>query len=126
MTSPLVMEQQYWADQFTAKGRSIRPLEKSGYHAAMQQLTAERTVDNRAAVDVVRRYYHERHRQMNLAPADSDIVYELFLQAFHVQYELVQAAFKKGQIPATLAQQLQQEIVFDETGYIQNQQAFLS
>ncbi|MBU7539719.1 sodium:proton antiporter [Levilactobacillus brevis] len=126
MTSPLVMEQQYWADQFMAKGRSIRPLEKSGYHAAMQQLTAERTVDNRAAVDVVRRYYHERHRQMNLAPADSDIVYELFLQVFHVQYELVQAAFKKGQIPATLAQQLQQEIVFDETGYIQNQQAFLS
>ncbi|ARW22090.1 hypothetical protein [Levilactobacillus brevis] len=83
-------------------------------------------MDNRAAVDVVRRYYHERHRQMNLAPADSDIVYELFLQAFHVQYELVQVAFKKGQIPATLAQQLQQEIVFDETGYIQNQQAFLS
>ncbi|MDM5046284.1 hypothetical protein QTN53_05475 [Levilactobacillus brevis] len=35
MTSPLVMEQRYWADQFTAKGRSIRPLEKSGYHAAI-------------------------------------------------------------------------------------------
>ncbi|KJW12601.1 cation:proton antiporter [Levilactobacillus spicheri] len=125
MTSPLVMEQIYWQRQFEQKGFDIRPLETAGYRAALASLKACRQSTNRTANDVVQRYYHERHRQINLPEPDSDVVYELFLNAFHAEYELVQAAFTQRELTSELAQKLQAQIIADQASYIQNRTMFL-
>lgn len=125
MTSPLTMEQIYWQRVFEQKGRDIRPLENAGYHAALASLRQQRTAANRTANDVIVRYYHERHRQIHAAEPDDDVVYDLFLQAFHAEYEQVQAEFAAKNISADLARQLQQQIIFDETSYLQNRTEFL-
>jgi len=126
MTSPLVMEQIYWQQWFEKHGEDIRPIEAVGNQAASAQLAAVKTAENRTAVDVVQRYYNERCRQLNAAVVDPAIVYQLFLAAFHTEYELVQAKLASGEMSTAVADDLQEQIIYDEMSYLQNRTAFLA
>ncbi|WP_407888880.1 cation:proton antiporter [Levilactobacillus sp. N40-8-2] len=126
MTSPLVMEQIYWQRCFEKHDEDIRPLEAAGNRAALAKLTALKTTENHTALDVIQRYYHERHRQFNAPEVESAIVYQLFLAAFHTEYELVQAELAAGKMSTEVADDLQQQIIFDEMSYLQNRTAFLA
>lgn len=126
MTSPIVMEQVYWQDKFAQLGKDIRVLENEGYQAAMAKLAMVQTAANRTANDVVKRYYHERHRRLTAEKPDPTIIYQLFLAAFHAEYELVQAELAAGRMTTDVANTLQEQIIFDEMSYIQNQSAFLA
>lgn len=126
MTSPLVMEQIFWQREFEKKNADIRPMERAGYRAAIAALDQCQTPDNRTAVDVIQRYYHERHRRINLANPDENVIYQLFLDAFHAEYELVQTAFAQQEITAEVAQTLQHQIILDEASYLENRTTFLA
>lgn len=125
MTSPLVMEQLYWQQQFEQRGEAIQPVEEVGYQAALTALQRLKTIENRTAVDVIERYYHERHRRLSCPSVDPNVVYQLFLAAFHTEYECIQETLAAGEITAAVAEDLQQQIVFDEMSYLQNRSAFL-
>lgn len=126
MTSPLVMEQIYWQQWFEKHGEDIRPIEAVGNRAASAKLAALKTADNRTAVDVVQRYYNERYRQLNAPEVDPTVVYQLFLAAFHTEYELVQAKLASGEMSTVVADDLQEQIIYDEMSYLQNRTAFLA
>lgn len=124
LTSPINLEPIYWKKQFTAHGEDILPIEKIGYDAVMKHLSELETKDNRAELNNIRRFYRDRHRRIQVDSVDADIIYQMFLKAFHAEYELIQAALGKGEITAELAERLQQRITFDEITYLQNRNAF--
>lgn len=124
MTTPIVMEQIYWQHAFETINRDIRPMETHGYQAALKQLATLRTPENQESIDAIEQYYHERHRRFALQSIDESLVYELFLSAFHAEYELAQAAFHQQQISAELTQSLQEQITLDEASYLKNRKIF--
>jgi CPA1 family monovalent cation:H+ antiporter len=75
-------------------------------------------------VNMVRRFYRTRHRRIRGGAIDETMVYRLFMRAFHAEYELIQAAIANDEITASLAEDLQQRISFDEITYIQNSEAY--
>ncbi|WP_446847697.1 hypothetical protein [Furfurilactobacillus rossiae] len=127
-TTPLIAEQFYWQRQFHAHGEDIRPLEEVGYQAVMHALKQERHQHGEVTtveLHDVQRFYRERHRRMNMPDPVPQVVYQLFLTAFHAEYEFVQNALDKGTIDVETAESLQQHIIFDEMAYIQNNAAFI-
>lgn len=124
LTSPINLEPIFWKRQFTAHGEDILPIEKAGYDAVMKRLAELEDKDNRVEINTIRRFYRDRHRRIQVDAVDGDVIYQMFLKAFHAEYELVQAALGKGEITADLAERLQQRITFDEITYLQNRKAF--
>ncbi len=126
-TTPLIAEQFYWQREFHNHNEDIRPLEDTGYRAVMMAIKAERHQRGAITVELhnVQRFYRERHRRMNMPTPTPEVVYRLFLQAFHAEYEFVQSAIDKGTLAVETAETLQQHIIFDEMAYIQNNDAFI-
>ncbi|GEK07130.1 hypothetical protein LHA01_23690 [Schleiferilactobacillus harbinensis] len=124
MTSPINLEPIFWKKQFTAHNEDILPIEKAGYDAVMKRLGTLEDKDNRAEVNTIRRFYRDRHRRVQVDAVDGDIIYQMFLKAFHAEYELIQDALAKNEITSELAERLQQRITFDEITYLQNRSAF--
>ncbi|WP_063516774.1 cation:proton antiporter [Schleiferilactobacillus harbinensis] len=124
LTSPINLEPIFWKKQFTAHNEDILPIEKAGYDAVMKRLGTLEDKDNRAEVNTIRRFYRDRHRRVQVDAVDGDIIYQMFLKAFHAEYELIQDALAKNEITSELAERLQQRITFDEITYLQNRSAF--
>lgn len=123
LTAPVALEEVYWREQFIKHGEDILPIEQAGFERVMADL---KTLSSSHGVEVnmVRRFYRTRHRRIRGGDIDATMVYQLFMRAFHAEYELVQAAIGSGEITATLAEDLQQRISFDEITYIQNSEAY--
>lgn len=79
---------------------------------------------NGVETNLVRRFYRTRHRRINGGDVDADRVYQLFMRAFHAEYELIQRAVASGDISTELAEKLQQRISNDEITYIQNSEVY--
>ncbi len=120
LTAPLALEQVYWRRQFEEHGEDILPIEEYGFNVVMDKLTELETDDNKVEINNIRRFYRTRHRRVTVGQVDSDVVYELFLEAFHAEYELIQQAISQKQISQNLGARLQERITFDEMAYIQN------
>lgn len=148
--SPLVAEQVYWRRSFELRGADICVPESVGYKAAMSALEEQRrqydsgfargdsgnpadSADSAASgnfgeawpavrheLHAVRRFYEERHRRLALPEPRREVVYQLFLKAFHAEYEFFQNALAQGQIPREIAGKLQERIVSDEMAYLRN------
>ena len=80
--------------------------------------------ENGVETNLVRRFYRTRHRRIRGGDVDPNMVYQLFMRAFHAEYELIQRAIAQGDISADLAEKLQQRISFDEITYIQNSESY--
>ncbi|WP_172188603.1 cation:proton antiporter [Lentilactobacillus kribbianus] len=125
LTSPIIAEQYYWQRAFEHHHEQIIPLETAGYQAVNQALKKYRhQYHDSVELHEARRYYHQRHRRMALAAPDAKVLYELFLSAFHSEYEFLQQNLQNDKLNINVAQQLQQKIVFDELAYLQNSDAF--
>ncbi|GEK29108.1 cation:proton antiporter [Furfurilactobacillus siliginis] len=128
-TTPLIAEQYYWQKQFAAHHEDIRPIEEVGFQAALAALKGyrhEKGSGITVELHAVQRFYRERHRRINMPSPDEQVVYQLFLAAFHAEYEFFQAAINRGDITIDMAEALQQHIVFDEMAYIQNNGTFIN
>ncbi|PWF99864.1 cation:proton antiporter [Levilactobacillus bambusae] len=125
LTSPLVMEEIYWRRAFDNHGEDIRPLENAGYAAAMQRLHDIENSENQAEVNLTRRGLRNRHRRMQQPEPDQRVIYQLFMSAFHAEYELIQQAVSDGDISMGLSEDLQQQITFDEISYIRNSAVYM-
>ncbi|WP_268913328.1 cation:proton antiporter [Lentilactobacillus sp. SPB1-3] len=123
LTAPIELEEVYWRQQFKNHGEDILPIEKAGFDAVMEFLKDHES-DHGMEVNFVRRFYRTRHRRVNSGDVDPDIVYQMFMRAFHSEYELIQEALSSKQIDSDLAERLQQRISFDEITYIQNSEMF--
>ena len=55
--------------------------------------------------------------QLNAPEVDPAIVHQLFLAAFHTEYELVQAKLASGEMSTAVADDLQEQIIYDEMSY---------
>ncbi|WP_225418514.1 glycosyltransferase family 90 protein [Loigolactobacillus iwatensis] len=104
----------------------IRPLEEAGFTAAMTALEEFKHKNLAQELHVVQRFYRERHRRMNLPAPSNNVMYGLFLQVFHAEYEFFQQAMTSGRLSTELAEQLQQHLVFDEMAYIHNRNTFIN
>lgn len=127
LTTPVITEQFYWKDRFDAHGWQIKMIESVGFKAAMQALREAETVspDQADESHVVFRFYQERHRRMSLPEPKPAIVYQLFLQAFHAEYEFVQQAIATDAISVSDAEVLQQQIIYDEMAYLNSDKGFV-
>ncbi|GAB6092518.1 cation:proton antiporter [Furfurilactobacillus curtus] len=128
-TTPLIAEQFYWQRQFQAHGEDIRPIEEVGFNAVIDALKDYRHAHGgKTTIELhaVQRTYRERHRRMNMPVPDPKVVYQLFLTAFHAEYEFFQTAISAGKMSVGLAEELQQHIIFDEMAYLQNNNSFIS
>lgn len=123
LTAPVALEEVYWREQFEKHGEDILPIENAGFEAVMSFLK-QNSGENGVETNMVRRFYRTRHRRIRGGDVDPDIVYQLFMRAFHAEYELIQRAIAKGDITAELAEKLQQRISFDEITYIQNSESY--
>ncbi|WP_283679798.1 sodium:proton antiporter [Lentilactobacillus sp. Marseille-Q4993] len=123
LTAPVALEEIYWRDQFEKHGEDILPIEQAGFDAVMEFLK-NYDAKNGVEINFVRRFYRTRHRRIHLSRVDPDIIYQMFMRAFHAEYELIQDALVSGQISSELAERLQQRISFDEITYIQNVEVF--
>lgn len=123
LTAPVALEEVYWREQFKKHGEDILPIEATGYEAVMAFLKTK-SGENGVEANLVRRFYRTRHRRIQGRDVDADMVYQLFMRAFHVEYELIQRAIANGEIDANLAERLQERISFDEITYIQNSEAY--
>lgn len=123
LTAPVALEEVYWREQFIKHGEDILPIEQAGFERVMADL---KTLSSSHGVEVnmVRRFYRTRHRRIRGGAIDETMVYRLFMRAFHAEYELIQAAIANDEITASLAEDLQQRISFDEITYIQNSEAY--
>ncbi len=124
MTTPINLEPIFWKRQFKAHNEDIIPIEQAGFDAVMDQLNKLESNANRSEINNIRRFYRDRHRRIKVDAVDGDIIYQLFLDAFHAEYTFVQNALSQGQIPSDLAERLQQRITFDELTYLQNRESF--
>ncbi|WP_137597678.1 cation:proton antiporter [Paucilactobacillus kaifaensis] len=125
LTSPLISEQLYWQRVFELDKKDIHPIESVGFDAAMKAIEPFRHHKTSRELHVVQRYYRERHRRMNLPTPSNSVIYQLFLRAFHAEYEFFQQAMLSGDLPAEIAEQLQQHIVYDEMAYLQKRASFM-
>ncbi len=123
LTAPIALEEVYWREQFEKHGEDILPIENAGFEAVMDYLK-QNSGENGVETNLVRRFYRTRHRRIRGGDVDPNMVYQLFMRAFHAEYELVQRAIAKGDISADLAEKLQQRISFDEITYIQNSESY--
>ena len=123
LTAPVALEEVYWRQQFENHGEDILPIEQAGFDAVMEFLKSHES-EHGMEVNFVRRFYRTRHRRVHSRDVDPDKVYELFMQAFHSEYELIQEALSSKKINSDLAERLQQRISFDEITYIQNSELF--
>ncbi|MTV82596.1 cation:proton antiporter [Secundilactobacillus folii] len=123
LTAPVALEEVYWREQFEKHGEDILPIEEAGFNAVMDFLK-QNSGANGVETNMVRRFYRTRHRRIRSGDVDPDIVYQLFMRAFHAEYELIQRAIANGDINADLAEKLQQRISFDEITYIQNSESY--
>ncbi|MDM7516502.1 cation:proton antiporter [Lentilactobacillus sp. TOM.63] len=123
LTAPVALEEVYWREQFEKHGEDILPIEKAGFDAVMNFL---KTKDHESGVEanMVKRFYRTRHRRIHEQDVDSDIVYQMFMRAFHSEYELIQDSLQTGKIDSALAEKLQQRISTDEMTYLQNTELF--
>ncbi len=53
-----------------------------------------------------------------------NVVYQMFMRAFHSEYELIQESLETGKIDSALAEKLQSRISTDEMTYLQNMELF--
>jgi CPA1 family monovalent cation:H+ antiporter len=118
--SPLVAEQIYWRRAFDLRGQNICIPESAGFDAAMATLHPENWPGARRELHAVTQFYTERHRRLALPEPRRDVIYQLFLTAFHAEYEFFQKALMDGEIPAEVAGKLQERIVYDEMAYLRN------
>ncbi|MCD2255600.1 cation:proton antiporter [Agrilactobacillus fermenti] len=123
LTAPVALEEVYWRRQFENHGENLLPIEQAGFEAVMAFLKTQPKA-HEVEVNIVRRFYRTRHRRVHMGRVDADIVYQMFMRAFHAEYTLIQDAVMSGQIPSELAERLQQRISFDEITYIQNIEVF--
>ncbi len=123
LTAPIALEEIFWRQAFENHGEDILPIEDAGYHAIMAFLKTK-AKDNEVEAGIVRRFYQTRHRRIRIKSVDSDIIYQMFMKAFHAEYELIQAAVANKDITAELAEKLQQRISIDEITYLQNIEIF--
>ncbi|GAW98426.1 cation:proton antiporter [Secundilactobacillus mixtipabuli] len=123
LTAPVALEEVYWREQFEKHGENILPIEEAGFEAVMAYLK-QNSGENGVETNLVRRFYRTRHRRIRGGDVDPNMVYQLFMRAFHAEYELIQRAIAKGDISADLAEKLQQRISFDEITYIQNSESY--
>lgn len=123
LTAPVALEEVYWREQFEKHGEDILPIEEAGFNAVMDYLK-QNSGENGVETNLVRRFYRTRHRRIRGGDVDPDMVYQLFMRAFHAEYELIQRTIAKGDISADLAEKLQQRISFDEITYIQNSESY--
>ncbi len=123
LTAPVALEEVYWREQFKKHGEDILPIEKAGFDAVMNFL---KTKDHESGVEanMVKRFYRTRHRRIHEQDVNSDIVYQMFMRAFHSEYELIQDSLQTGKIDSALAEKLQQRISTDEMTYLQNMELF--
>lgn len=125
LTSPLISEQLYWQRVFELDGTDIHPIESVGFDAAMQAMEPYKHHKTSQELHLVQRYYRTRHRRMNLPAPSNSVIYQLFLRAFHAEYEFFQQAMLSGELPAEIAEQLQQHIVYDEMAYLRKRSSFV-
>lgn len=125
LTSPLISEQLYWQHVFELNGKDIHPMESVGFEAAIKAIEPFRKHKTSQELHAVQRFYRERHRRMNLPKPSNSAIYQLFLRAFHAEYEFFQQAMLSGELPAEIAEQLQQHIVYDEMAYLQKRASFM-
>lgn len=125
LTSPLISEQLYWQRVFELNGDDILPIESVGFEAAMKAIEPFRHHKTSQELHAIQRFYRQRHRRMNLPTPSNSIIYQLFLRAFHAEYEFFQQAMIAGNLPAEIAEQLQQHIVYDEMAYLQKRDSFM-
>ncbi|KRM04260.1 cation:proton antiporter [Lentilactobacillus farraginis] len=123
LTAPIILEEVYWREQFRAHGEDILPIEQAGFDAVMAFLK-EKDIKSGVEANMVRRFYRTRHRRIHGKDVNGDIVYQMFLRAFHSEYELIQEALGSGKIDSSLAEKLQQRISIDEMTYLQNTEIF--
>lgn len=62
---------------------------------------------------------------MSLPTPDSKLVYQLFLQAFHAEYEFVQQLVADETVSVSKAETLQQQIIYDEMAYLNGGEGFI-
>ncbi|WP_404814734.1 sodium:proton antiporter [Secundilactobacillus paracollinoides] len=122
LTAPIALEEVYWREQFEEHDEDILPIEQVGFDAVMAFLKTKQ--GNAVETNLVRRFYRTRHRRIHAKDVDSDIVYQMFMRAFHAEYELIQEAISSGQIEQDLAQKLQRRISIDEMTYLENVDAY--
>lgn len=123
LTAPVVLEEVYWREQFQKHGEDILPIEQVGFDAVMDFLK-NKSGDSGVETNMVRRFYRTRHRRIHGKDVDADIVYQMFMRAFHSEYELIQESLASGKIDSALAEKLQQRISIDEMTYLQNMELF--
>lgn len=123
LTAPVVLEEVYWREQFQKHGEDILPIEQVGFDAVMAFLKTK-DADNGVESNMVKRFYRTRHRRIHGKDVNADIVYQMFMRAFHSEYELIQDALSSGKINSSLAERLQQRISIDEMTYLQNVEMF--
>ena len=122
-TAPIAMEEVYWREQFEEHHEDILPIEQAGFDAVIDFLNSQ---ENKNAVEtnMVKRYYRTRHRRIHANDVNADYVYQMFLRAFHAEYDLIKSALESGQLDKTVAEKLQRRISTDEMTYLQNTDAY--
>ena len=123
LTAPVALEEVYWREQFEKHGENILPIEQAGFNAVMDFLKTQQA-DNGVETNMVKRFYRTRHRRINGEDVDMNIVYQMFMRAFHSEYELIQDSLVSGKIDSALAEKLQSRISTDEMTYLQNTEVF--
>lgn len=126
LTTLLNLEPIFWKRQFTEHGEDLLPIEQAGYDAVMKYLASAENSQNRSAINIVRRFYRDRHRRVHTDSFDGDVLYAMFLKAFHAEFEFIQGAFAEGKLNREIMQRLQTRITFDEITYLQNQNSFIA
>ncbi len=79
---------------------------------------------NAVETNMVKRYYRTRHRRIHAEDVNSDYVYQMFLRAFHAEYDLIQSAVEDGRLEKPIAEKLQRRISTDEMTYLENTDAY--
>lgn len=125
LTSPLISEQLYWQRVFMLNGNDIHPVESVGFEAAMAAIEPFRSHKAGPELHAIQRFYRQRHRRLGFPTPSNEVIYQLFLQAFHAEYEFFQQALSSGDLPAEIAEQLQQHIIYDEMAYLQKRTSFM-
>ena len=80
--------------------------------------------DSGVETNMVKRFYRTRHRRINGKDVDMNVVYQMFMRAFHSEFELIQESLETGKIDSALAEKLQSRISTDEMTYLQNMELF--
>lgn len=122
LTAPIAMEEVYWREQFEEHGEDILPIEQAGFDAVMAFLNEQQ--GNAVETNMVKRYYRTRHRRIHAEDVNSDYVYQMFLRAFHAEYDLIQSAVEDGRLEKPIAEKLQRRISTDEMTYLENTDAY--